>query len=156
MRLGGRGTAQQRSENSEEAMRRRDLLQDVFFISVAGSMLMVGVSACSDDDSEPAADPTTNGTPGTDTTPTDTTPTTACTNTTSTISANHGHTVELTAAELAAGAAVDLTLTLGSGHTHSVSLTAAELAALSECGTVVRASTNDNGHSHSVTFSGMA
>ena len=43
------------------------------------------------------------------------------------ISANHGHTVTITAAQMSAGGDVTLELTEGSGHTHSVSLTGAEV-----------------------------
>ena len=68
------------------------------------------------------------------------------------ISANHGHTVVITAAQLTAGAAVSLTLTVGDGHTHGVTLSAAEVTQIAGSTRVSKESSNDIGHSHTVTF----
>ncbi len=68
------------------------------------------------------------------------------------ISNNHGHTATITAAELAAGNAVNVELTLGSGHTHHLALTANDIAMVAANQKVSGESTTDNAHSHTVTF----
>ena len=67
------------------------------------------------------------------------------------ISANHGHTVVITAAELTAGGAVVLTLQ-GGGHTHDVALSAGEVVQIRDGQRVSKESTSSSGHSHTVTF----
>ena len=69
-----------------------------------------------------------------------------------TISANHGHTVSITAAQLTAAGALDLELTTGNGHTHRVQLTAAEVGQIAGNTRVTKTSSTDGGHSHDVTF----
>jgi hypothetical protein len=68
------------------------------------------------------------------------------------VSANHGHTAVITAAQLTAAAAVSLELTVGSGHTHSVNLGAAEVTQIAGGTRVSKESSSDTGHSHTVTF----
>ena len=68
------------------------------------------------------------------------------------ISANHGHTVTITAAQLTAGGDVTLLLTEGSGHTHNVSLTGGEVVQIRDNQKVAKESTSNSGHSHTVTF----
>ena len=68
------------------------------------------------------------------------------------ISANHGHTVVITAAQLTAAAAVNLQLTVGDGHIHTVALSASEVGQVAGGSRVSRESTSDSGHSHTVTF----
>ena len=68
------------------------------------------------------------------------------------ISANHGHTVTITAAQLTAGGDVTLLLTEGSGHTHNVSLTGGEVVQVRDNQKVAKESTSNSGHSHTVTF----
>jgi len=68
------------------------------------------------------------------------------------ISANHGHTVTITGAQLTAGGDVTLELTVGNGHTHSVSLTGAEVVQIRGNQRVSKESTTNSGHSHTVTF----
>ncbi len=68
------------------------------------------------------------------------------------ISANHGHTVTITGAQLTAGGDVTLELTVGSGHTHSVGLTGAEVVQIRDNQKVSKESTTNSGHSHTVTF----
>jgi hypothetical protein len=88
--------------------------------------------------------------PSTPTTPTTQPPATA--DKAGAISANHGHTVTITGAQLTAGGEVTLELTVGSGHTHSVSLTSAEVVQIRGNTKVAKESTNNSGHSHTVTF----
>jgi len=68
------------------------------------------------------------------------------------ISANHGHTVAITAAQLTAAAAVSLQLTVGDGHSHGVTLSAAEVTQIAGSARVSKESSSDTGHSHTVTF----
>lgn len=68
------------------------------------------------------------------------------------ISSNHGHTVEITQAQLDAASAVTLTLTVGNSHTHSLDLTAAEVQDIADGTTVSATSSSDSGHTHTVTF----
>ena len=67
------------------------------------------------------------------------------------ISANHGHSVVITAVQIDAGNAVTLTLS-GGTHTHSVSLTAPEVGDIGAGTQVSKASTDSGGHTHTVTF----
>jgi hypothetical protein len=68
------------------------------------------------------------------------------------ISANHGHTAVITAAQLTAAVAVSVQLTVGDGHTHSVTLTAAEVTQIAGGTRVSKESSVDIAHSHTVTF----
>lgn len=68
------------------------------------------------------------------------------------ISANHGHSVTLTAVQQAAGTAVSLTLTTGDGHTHTLSLSDRQVQALANGGDETGESSVDAGHSHAVRF----
>ena len=68
------------------------------------------------------------------------------------ISANHGHTAVISAAQLAAGALVDLNIQGTSGHPHHVLLSATEVMQIAGGTKVTKASSNDDGHTHDVTF----
>lgn len=71
------------------------------------------------------------------------------------ISANHGHRVRITSAELTAGG--QLTLSLGGSigvaeHTHGVSVTATEVVSIRDGARVSKISSTDDAHQHTVTF----
>ena len=68
------------------------------------------------------------------------------------IDANHGHTASISAATLTAGNAIQLDIRGGADHPHTVSLTAAEVTMIGARQRVAKTSTNDQGHSHTVTF----
>lgn len=68
------------------------------------------------------------------------------------ISANHGHNVVITAAQLQAGGAVTLVLSVASNHSHSVDLTSAEVVQIRGGGRVSKTSTSEQAHTHTVTF----
>lgn len=71
------------------------------------------------------------------------------------ISANHGHTVFITAAQMMAGNQVQLTLQGSSGvpeHTHTLQLTAAEVVSISNGARIAKLSSNADAHDHTVTF----
>ncbi len=67
------------------------------------------------------------------------------------ISANHGHNVTISGAQLTAGASVMLTL-MGGGHTHTVTLDATEVVQIRNNQRVSKTSSTDSGHTHTVTF----
>jgi hypothetical protein len=68
------------------------------------------------------------------------------------ISANHGHVATVTGAELTAGNAVVLDIMGSADHSHRVELSAAEIGQIASGGTVVKSSSIDLSHNHTVTF----
>jgi hypothetical protein len=71
------------------------------------------------------------------------------------ISANHGHSVTITNAQLTAGGQVVLTLQGTTGvpaHTHTVELTAAEVVSVRDGARVSKSSSSEDAHTHTVTF----
>lgn len=71
---------------------------------------------------------------------------------TGTVSANHGHTAVVTNVELTAGGAVRLDIRGSADHPHTVDLTAAEVAAIAGGQRFSIDSSSDAGHRHTVTF----
>ena len=69
-----------------------------------------------------------------------------------TISDNHGHLAVVTGAQLIAGNAVQLDIRGSADHTHTVTLTAAAIQAIQAGRPAVTDSTSSTGHVHSVTF----
>ena len=80
-------------------------------------------------------------------------PTPGPTGSTGTISGNHGHTATISAAQLTAGNAIQLDIRGSADHPHTVELTAADVTQIGAHQSVSKTSTNDAGHSHTVTFS---
>lgn len=73
-----------------------------------------------------------------------------------TFSANHGHELTITSAQITAGNALQLTTTGSTAtHTHTVSLSQANLQTLVSRQPVSVESSNDSFHSHTVTFTPM-
>jgi hypothetical protein len=68
------------------------------------------------------------------------------------ISADHGHRAVITAAELAAGGALTLQIRGSANHPHTVPLTADEVVAIRNGQRVERASSDEDFHTHTVTF----
>ena len=68
------------------------------------------------------------------------------------ISGNHGHTATITAAELQAGGALTLQIQGGATHPHSVALSADQVVSIRNGTRVSKESSNDDGHTHTVTF----
>jgi hypothetical protein len=69
-----------------------------------------------------------------------------------TIDGNHGHSAVITSAVLTAGNAIQLDIRGGADHPHTVSLSAGEVTMIGAGQRVAKTSTNDQGHSHTVTF----
>jgi hypothetical protein len=68
------------------------------------------------------------------------------------VSANHGHEARITAAQLTAGNAVTLQIRGSGDHPHTVELTAAEVVAIRNGQRVGKGSSEDDFHTHAVTF----
>jgi hypothetical protein len=69
-----------------------------------------------------------------------------------TISANHGHQITITAAQITAGGALSLDIRGSATHPHTISLTAAQVASIGQNQQVSVVSTTEELHSHTVTF----
>ena len=70
-----------------------------------------------------------------------------------TIGSNHNHALTISAADVTAGAEKTYNLQGTSQHPHTVTITAADFTTLQGDTTVVKTSSNDNGHTHSITVS---
>jgi hypothetical protein len=68
------------------------------------------------------------------------------------ISGNHGHSAVITGATLAAGNGISLDIHGTADHTHTVVLSAAEIVSIAANTRVSKESTTDSSHSHTVTF----
>jgi hypothetical protein len=68
-----------------------------------------------------------------------------------TIATNHGHMLEVPAADVAAGEAMTYELTTGNGHTHQVTVSVVNMERLANGESVDLLSTTDGGHQHGVT-----
>lgn len=68
------------------------------------------------------------------------------------ISANHGHAVVVTGAQLQAGNALTLAFGGNATHGHGVQLSAADVAAIRGGQRISRTSTTEDAHNHTVTF----
>jgi hypothetical protein len=117
---------------------RREFTLETCLAILAGATITIMGSACGSSNSNPAG-PSGGPAP-------------SAGDKSGVISNNHGHTATITAAELAAGNALNVLLTQGSGHTHHLSLTANEVAMIAANQKVSGESTVDNAHSHTVTF----
>jgi hypothetical protein len=71
---------------------------------------------------------------------------------TGSISANHGHTATIKAADITAGNAINLDIQGSATHPHTVAISQSDLQTLKNRQAVSRDSTNTSGHSHTVTF----
>jgi hypothetical protein len=68
------------------------------------------------------------------------------------ISANHGHTAVVTAAQITAANGVSLDIRGNADHTHTVTLSADQIRSIGAKQRVSVESTNNVGHEHTVTF----
>jgi len=106
------------------------------------SGVAISVTACGGSDSGSPASPSP-ASPGTAPTSGDRT---------GTISANHGHTAVIAAAQLGASGGITLNIQGSAGHPHTVALSGAELSSIAGNQRVAKESSNDTGHTHTVTF----
>ncbi|AZJ35878.1 hypothetical protein D6T69_10230 [Tenacibaculum singaporense] len=116
--------------------------------SIAGMLLalpaymLIGCSSDPDNDPSPTPDPNP-------------TPSGNCINngTNSAISANHGHSLSVSKEDVQAGVQKSYSIQGSSPHNHTVTLTAANFSSLQSNNSISVSSTNDDGHTHSVTVS---
>jgi hypothetical protein len=71
---------------------------------------------------------------------------------TGTVSANHGHSAIVTSARFTAGIGFSLDIQGTASHPHTVELSASELVQIRGGTRVAKDSSNNGGHSHTVTF----
>jgi len=119
---------------SDDLLTRREFtLESALAILSAAT---ITISGCGGDDDD---NPTTNPSPST--------------NHPGTISANHGHDVTITSAQITAGGALmSLNIQGQATHPHTISVTAAQVASIGQNQRVSVDSTTDQAHNHTVTF----
>jgi hypothetical protein len=71
---------------------------------------------------------------------------------TASVSANHGHTATLSAAQLSAGTDVVLDIRGSANHPHTVALSGPEVVSIANRQRVSKTSSSEDGHNHTVTF----
>jgi VCBS repeat-containing protein len=112
-------------------MTRREFTLESALAVLAG--VTITISGCGDDDSPMAPTPPPGSLNGT-------------------VSANHGHTAFITAAQLMAGSMVSLDIRGSSTHPHTVNVSAAQMQTIAARQQVAIVSSSDDGHTHTVTF----
>lgn len=130
-------------------MKERQTLSRREFTVASALAVLSGVtitlSACGGGSSMPSS-PSAPGSPGSQ-------PASGSGDKMGTISANHGHVAIITAARLMAGGALSLDIQGSADHPHTVELSAADMTAIAGGRTVSTVSTTVFSHAHTVTFS---
>ena len=105
-----------------------------FLTGIAGVTITLIVTACGGDDSEgnPTGGGSANCSDGVD----------------ATITSNHGHELQIPAADFDGGQSKTYSIQGASPHNHTVTLTADDFAELKGGKTITKESTNDAGHTH--------
>ncbi len=118
-------------------MTRKEFLRSIAGAG-AGAAAVAVVAACSDDGGDSPADA----------------PPKSCTanGTTIEIGSNHGHTMTVPKADVMAGAEKTYNIQGSSGHPHTVVVTAAMFTMLQNNAMIMATSSNDAGHTHSITI----
>ena len=124
---------------SKDKVSRREFTAASVMTLLAG--VSVTISGCGGGSSPSGPSPTPNPTP-----------TPAAGDKSGNVSANHGHTAVVTAAQITAASAVSLDIRGSGDHPHTLSLTAADVTQIGAGTRVSRTSTADGGHDHVVTF----
>jgi len=104
------------------------------------SGVAISVTGCGGSDSGSPASPSPTGSSS------------ATSDKTGAISANHGHTAVIASAQLGASGGITLNIQGSSAHPHTVALSASDLSAIAANQRVSKESSNDAGHTHTVTF----
>jgi hypothetical protein len=117
---------------THEQLTRREFTLEAALAMLAG--VTITISGCGGDDSVAGPSGQAGGRAGTVSS-----------------SAGHIHSAQITAAQLMAGNAISVTLT-GGDHTHTVALSQNELAQINAGTRVQKESSNDQAHTHFVTF----
>ena len=116
------------------SLTRREFTLEAALAILAGCVITVSDIACSKSPSTPTPTPTPQA------------------DVSGTISANHGHVATITGAQITAGSGVALNIQGTATHPHTVMVSQGDLTSLKSRQTVSLASSTDNGHSHTVTF----
>jgi hypothetical protein len=114
---------------------------------LSGVVITITDAACGGSSGSPTS-PTPTPTPAPNPTPTPA----ASGDKVGQISANHGHRAVITAAQLTGGGAISLDIRGDATHTHTVDLSAADMAAIAASQKVSKQSSRDDAHAHTVTF----
>jgi hypothetical protein len=132
-------------QNSQDqlgvSISRREFTVASALAMLAGVVITVSGCSSSSMPTSPSGTPTPTPTPGG-----------SSNDVTGAISANHGHAATITRAQLTAANALELDIQGTATHPHTVSLSQGELGQIAVGTKVTKESTNNNGHSHSVTF----
>lgn len=130
-----------KTEGLDFSMGRREFTVASALAMLAG--VAITVSGCSSSSpTSPSGTPTPSPTPGA----------TPGNDVMGSISANHGHAATVTRAQLTSGSALELDIQGTATHPHTVSLSQSELTQIASGTRITKESTNNSGHSHSVTF----
>jgi hypothetical protein len=116
------------------AVSRREFTLEAALAILAGCVISVSETGC-----------------GSSSTPAPT-PLPTVTDVTGVISANHGHSAVIMAAQITAGNAITLDIQNTANHPHTVAVSQANLATLKSRQAISTTSSTDAGHSHTVTF----
>jgi hypothetical protein len=68
------------------------------------------------------------------------------------VSSNHGHRAIVTAVQLNSNSSVTIDMRYQASHNHTLTLTTGELGSIAENARMVKTSSTDDGHNHTVTF----
>lgn len=118
--------------SNENSLTRREFTLEAALAILAGVTITIG-GCGSDSPSSPSPTPSSGDRAGT-------------------ISANHGHTATILSAQLTAGNAISLDIRGQATHPHTVAITQAEMVQIAGNQRVSKESTNNDGHTHTVTF----
>lgn len=116
-------------------MTRKDFLRSLVGVGV-GAAGVAALASCGGDD---------GGGGGTDA------PAAACTTPATAISANHGHIINVTLADVDGGADKTYPIMGSAPHAHSVTITAAQFTQIKNGQTLNLTSTSGGGHTHTIT-----
>jgi hypothetical protein len=121
--------------SDQNLLTRREFTVEWVLAVLAGATITITGCGGDDDSSNPGTSPTPQGG-----------------DKVGAISANHGHTAIVTAAQLASPTSVTINMRAQATHDHTLTLTAAEVTSIAANSRVEKVSSTDDGHNHTVTF----
>jgi hypothetical protein len=117
--------------SDDNLLSRREFTLEWALAVLAGATITI--TGCGDDDDGPGNGPSSGDRTGT-------------------ISLNHGHEAVIRAATLSSPTTISLDIRGQADHPHTIDLTAAQVTTIAANGQVSVVSTNNNLHTHTVTF----
>ena len=118
--------------SDQSLLSRREFNRETVMAILAAATITI--TGCGDDNND-ATGPTTTGS-----------------NRVGVVSANHGHTAIVTNVQLNGNQTVTIDMRAQATHNHTLTLTVAELTSIAANTRVVKDSSTDDGHKHTVTF----